>query len=108
MSVIRPLPDRPNLTNLRTQAKSLLAAWRAGDQQALIRVRDLHPRGERVTAMGRHSLAAAQLVVARGYGFASWARLVQHLRLTPKARALGTIDLPPMPYEASARRTTVA
>jgi hypothetical protein len=92
VSVIRPLPDRPNLTHLRKQAKSLLAAWRAGDQQALTRVRDLHPRGERLTAMGRHSLADAQVVVARGYGFPSWARLVRHLRLTPKAQALGTVD----------------
>src|SRR5438034_2200746 len=92
VSVIRPLPDRPNLPNLKKQAKSLLAAWRVGDQQALIRVRDLHPRGGRLTAMGRLSLADAQLVVARGYGFASWARLVQHLRLAPNAQALHTID----------------
>jgi hypothetical protein len=92
MPVVRPLPDHPDLANLRKQAKSLLAAWRAGDQQALTRVRELHPRGERVTAMGRHSLADAQLVVARGYGFASWARLVQYLRLAPSARALHTMD----------------
>jgi hypothetical protein len=92
VSVVSPLPDHPNLANLKKQAKSLLAAWRAGDQQALGRVRDLHPRGGRLTAMGRHSLADAQLVVARGYGFASWARLVQHLRLTPNAQALHTID----------------
>ncbi|WP_426513004.1 hypothetical protein ACPPVO_21555 [Dactylosporangium sp. McL0621] len=56
MSVMRPLPDHPNLTNLKKQAKSLLAAWRAGDQQALERLRDLHARGGRLTAMGRHSL----------------------------------------------------
>ncbi len=92
MPVIRPLPDHPNLANLRKQAKSLLAGWRAGDGQALTRVRDLHPRGERLTAMGRHSLADAQLVVARGYGFASWARLVQYLRLAPSAQALHTMD----------------
>jgi hypothetical protein len=92
VSVVRPLPDRPNLANLKKQAKTLLDAWRAGDQQALTRVRVLHPRGERLAAAGRHSLADAQLVVARGYGFASWARLVQHLRLAPNAQALHTID----------------
>jgi hypothetical protein len=86
------LPDRPNLINLRKQAKSLLAAWRSGDQQALARVREGHPRGDRLTAMGRYSLADAQLVVAREYGFASWARLVQHLRLTPNAQALHIMD----------------
>jgi hypothetical protein len=73
VSVAGPLPDRPNVTSLRKQAKSLLAAWRAGNQQALARVRDLHPRGERVIATGRPALADAQLVVARGYGFADWA-----------------------------------
>ena len=92
MPVVQPLPDHPNLTNLRKQAKTLQAAWRAGDRQALAQVRDLHPRGERLTATGRPSLADAQLVVARGYGFASWARLVQHLRLAPGAQALHTMD----------------
>ena len=92
MSVVRPLPDRSNLTNLRKQAKSLLAAWRTGDQQALTRVRELHPHGDRLTAMGRQSLADAQLVVARGYGFTSWPRLVQHLRLTPNAQAGYAMD----------------
>lgn len=92
MPVVRPLPAHPNLANLRKQAKALLAAWRAGDARALARVRDLHPRGERLTALGRHSLADAQLVVAREYGFASWARLGQYLRLAPGAQALHTMD----------------
>jgi hypothetical protein len=92
MPVVRPLPDHADLANLRKQAKSLLAAWRAGDQQALTRVRDLHPRGMRLIAAGRQSLADAQLVVARGYGFASWARLVQYLLLAPGAQALHTMD----------------
>jgi hypothetical protein len=73
------ITDRPNLTNLGKQAKSLLAAWRAGDELELTRVRE-------------HSLADAQLVVARGYGFASWARLVRHLRLTPNAQAGYAMD----------------
>src|SRR2546426_4564731 len=42
--VVRPLPDHPSLANLRKQAKSLLAAWQAGGQQALTRGRELHPR----------------------------------------------------------------
>lgn len=92
MSVARPLPERPSLTNLKKQAKALLAAWRAGDQRALARVREGHPRGERLPVDGQHSLADAQMVVAREYGFASWARLVQHLRLTPTAQALHTMD----------------
>jgi hypothetical protein len=92
VSVVRPLPARPDVANLRKQAKALLTAWRGGDEQALARVRDFHPRGERLIAAGRYCLADAQLVVARGYGFASWARLVHHLRLPPRAQALHAMD----------------
>jgi ankyrin repeat protein len=60
------LPARPNLGHLRGQAKDLLRAARAGDATAEGRIQ---------AVSGRLTLAAAQLAVAREYGFASWARL---------------------------------
>src|SRR5215472_1907164 len=60
------LPARPNLDQLRHQAMDLLRAAQAGDAAATRRV-------ERVS--DRLTLAAAQLAVAREYGFSSWARL---------------------------------
>jgi hypothetical protein len=87
----RALPDRPNLTNLRKQAKSLLTAWRAADDRALATVRAFHPQRDRQPAV-QPSLADAQLVLAREYGFASWARLVHYVQLKPAARALYTMD----------------
>ena len=60
------LPDRPNLDQLRHQAKDLLKAGQAGDAAAA---------GRMTVVSGRLTLAAAQVAVARGYGFASWARL---------------------------------
>ena len=60
------LPGRPNLEYLRRQAKDLLRAAQAGDTTAVGRIR---------AVSGRSTLAAAQLAVAREYGFASWARL---------------------------------
>jgi hypothetical protein len=60
------LPARPDLEQLRHQAKDLLHAAKGGDQEALARIRAV---SERVT------LASAQLAVARDYGFASWTRL---------------------------------
>lgn len=60
------LPARADLEQLRHQAKDLLRAATTGDEAALARI-------ARVSA--RMGLAAAQLAVARGYGFASWARL---------------------------------
>jgi hypothetical protein len=54
------------LRQLRSQAKELLKAARAGDADALARIE---------AVSDRLMLAAAQLAVAREYGFGSWARL---------------------------------
>lgn len=68
----RHLPVRPDLDQLRRQAKDLLKALRAGAPDALAAVRNHHPRG--VTPADA-KLADAQLVLARSYGVASWPRL---------------------------------
>jgi ankyrin repeat protein len=60
------LPARPDLGQLRHQARDLLRAARAGDPAAAGRIQ---------AVSGRMTLAAAQLAVAREYGFASWPRL---------------------------------
>jgi ankyrin repeat protein len=73
----KPLPENPSFENLRKQAKGLQKAVRAGDPKATAQAGALHPRGDAVRAA--FSLADAQLVMARGYGFASWARLKRHL-----------------------------
>jgi uncharacterized protein len=57
------LPVRPNLDQLRRQAKDLLKAAHAGDHSAADQV------GNPAT------LAMAQLAIARDYGFASWPKL---------------------------------
>ena len=72
------LPRRPDLDQLRRQARELLRAATAGDQQALAR---LHAHSERVT------LSAAQLAVAREHGFQSWAGL--RARRAPPGRGRG-------------------
>ncbi len=73
------LPPRPSLDHLRRQARDLLRAARAGDAAAAGRLR---------AVSGRPTLAAAQLAVAREYGFASWARLTTEVqaRTTDLAR----------------------
>ena len=60
------LPAQPNLDHLRRQARDLLRAARAGESAAAERIR---------AVSDRLTLAAAQLAVAREYGFASWAKL---------------------------------
>lgn len=60
------LPARPDLEQLRHQAKDLLHEAARGDTQALGRI---HAVSDRVI------LASAQLAIAREYGFASWPKL---------------------------------
>ena len=80
---VEPLPARPNLEMQQKRAKELLRAAWAGDADALIRIRALHPKPPAADAL---VLADAQLVVARGYGFESWAamkRKIESLTKTP-------------------------
>jgi len=71
-----PLPDEPSLTQLRNQAKDLRRAALAGEPGALAEVAERYPG-----APGPFPLHAAQLVVARRYGFGSWARLKRHVEI---------------------------
>ena len=68
------LPERPDAGQLRRMAKELRVAARAGDPGAVERLRN-HVDADPATV----SLSAAQLVVAREHGFASWPRLIEHL-----------------------------
>ena len=72
------LPDHPDIDNFRRQARALQRAVRAGNADAVVRLARHHPGG--VPDDASHlRLSAAQLVVAREYGFASWPRLVRYL-----------------------------
>ena len=59
-----------NLEQLRKQAKELVRAARAGDEEALARIR------AHVRARDRPLLADAQLALAREHGYRSWPALV--------------------------------
>ena len=74
----RRLPVRPDLNQLKNQAKDLLKAYRDGDREASADFAELHPH--KVGAR-RAKLADAQLVLARIYGASSWTRMVQCCQL---------------------------
>jgi ankyrin repeat protein len=65
------LPERPDLDQLRRQAKELRDAARDGDPQAVERFARQYPSAPQAAV----TLAAAQLVIARELGFASWPQL---------------------------------
>jgi hypothetical protein len=75
------LPDRPDLDQLRRQARELLRAAADGEARAVTRLRAV---SERVT------LSAAQLAVAREHGYPSWPALkaeVERRRLLSRSAA---------------------
>jgi hypothetical protein len=65
----RTLPARPDLEQQKTLAKELLRAFRAGDRNAIARMRAELPDKTEL------SLADAQFVLAREYGFSTWREL---------------------------------
>ncbi|HLK76993.1 MAG TPA: ankyrin repeat domain-containing protein [Streptosporangiaceae bacterium] len=70
------LPDEPSLAQLRKQAKDLRRAVLSGQPDALAEVAEHVP-----DAPASFPLHTAQLVVARRYGFPSWARLRRHVEV---------------------------
>ncbi len=79
----RRLPDRPDLDQLRHQASDLQRAAAGGDRAAAARIG---------AASARPTLSAAQLAIAREYGFASWPRLAAEVE---RRRAGAAEQFPP-------------
>jgi ankyrin repeat protein len=76
------LPDRPNLEQLKKQAKSLLHAARAKEPEALQRFQVLPTLARKsLTELQSIDLALhdAQSVIAREHGFKSWNELREHV-----------------------------
>jgi hypothetical protein len=81
---MRQLPERPDLDQLRRRARELLRAAVKGDRRAI----------RRIGALSKPlTLSAAQLAMAREYGFPSWARLKVEIE---RRRAGSTIPHPPL------------
>jgi ankyrin repeat protein len=90
----RSLPARPDLTQLRLQAKELRRAHRNGSPSAAARILTQHPRLRsrtfRDVREAMLSLADAQLVVAREYGFESWIILKRHVAISRRLAHMRT------------------
>ncbi len=80
----RQLPIKANISQLKIQAKELQKAFKAGDKPAIQRLFSMHPRFVQVSDEAspnvKLKLSDFQLVIAREYGFSSWAKLAQHLK----------------------------
>jgi ankyrin repeat protein len=69
----RSLPPHPDLDQQRKLARELLRAYRAGDSEAIARMRTALPD------LAAPTLTAAQYALAREYGFASWRELKERI-----------------------------
>lgn len=90
---VKSLPPNPSLEHLRYQARDLLKVLSQGNAEAIARTREFHPKFSRVSddeiRSSKFSLADAQLVIAREYGFASWPKLKHHVEVS--AQAVGSL-----------------
>jgi hypothetical protein len=84
------LPDRPDADQLRHQARELHRAALGGDARAVRRIREVS---------AKVTLSAAQLAIARDYGFPSWPRLKAEV---DRRRATAAPDAQADPAEAAA------
>src|SRR2546430_7142560 len=79
----KSLPSRPNLEQLKNQAKDLLKSQESADAESLQRIQANHPDYSNIPEdkirAAKFSLSDAQLVIAREYGFASWPKLKEHV-----------------------------
>lgn len=118
----KKLPVRPHLEQYKKQAKELVRAWKAGDADAIARVRKNHPRFRSVadddldgaggglggrksgseTAALHMRLAEAQWVIAREHGFESWAKFAKHVEVSMREREVASLTDPLAAFIAAA------
>jgi ankyrin repeat protein len=79
---VRPLPANPNLDKQRKLAKALARDYWRGKPDAIARVHALHPNPP---APEIFVLSDAQLVIARGYGFAGWPQMKRKIEALTKS-----------------------
>jgi len=80
------LPTRPSLEQLRKQAKELCRDARAKNPAAIARLRAHVAQPTRQAWLESTTLADAQFVLAREYGFESWPRLKRHVEAVERPR----------------------
>src|SRR5258708_12871752 len=88
--VMPALPGHPDLDQLRRQARELLRAAAASDEQALRRIG---------VVSQKQTLSATRLAVAREYGFPSWPKLrAEVLRRQAGTEPDTDAEPPPSPH----------
>ena len=101
----RPLPSKPNLAQLKHQAKNLLKAHHRGEKSACQTLRLLHrfaALSDEAILSAALTLAEAQYALAMDYGFESWAALKSRVESAPAPKASVDPRPPCRPYSYTA------
>lgn len=89
-----PLSENPSLEQLKKQARDLQRLARAGDHGAIALLTEHHPRAAQLD-LSSFKRTDAQLVVARIYGFPSWAQLADQVAVRRRLGRPDTADVRP-------------
>ncbi len=94
--VDKELPARPNLEQYKKQAKDLLKACKAGDSEAVQRIKKHRARSDGLPDSGfseKIALVDAQFTIAREHGFESWPKFAKHIeRVNLESFVVGLSD----------------
>jgi len=83
------LPNRPHLDQLKRQARELLRSFKAGHADAAAVFAEHHPK---TLSADDATLADAQLVTARRYGFDSWPKIKAHIDEVTRERLVAAAE----------------
>lgn len=90
-TVSRGLPANPHLDVPKKQSRELLKRCKESSIEALNRIRRQHPKfcnTENETLVKKVQLSDAQFVIAREYGFSSWAQLKERISRNTAAQLI--------------------
>jgi len=93
----KELPARPSLEQYKKQAKDLLKSCKAGNPEAVQRIKQHHPRlsdlQSSAISRAKIALADAQFAIAREHGFESWPKFAKEIeRLNTQTFVAGIGD----------------
>jgi ankyrin repeat protein len=103
--MFKQLPDRPNLEHLKNQAKKFLTEWKSRRPEALQRAKHYNFAEDKKPALN-----LAQLIIAREYGFISWAKLKAFVEANSVSRedaAKRLVNMMRADVPAAAKRRTI-
>ena len=102
----KQLPARPSLEQYKRQARDLVRDHNLAQPDALARIAEHHPHFQQLSLSTIKALpfsrTAAQLLIAREHGFASWPQFAQHIETLRVHQSVAAVTDPVAAFIAAA------